>query len=111
MMLMKASRKIKAQEYSLNELVKWGKDQTPWDLANKAIYDLCKKNPRHRTEEEIISKIWIVGRTYSAAVERRRKKDDHTSDEFYQKKVAPAILEADLDMQLSRLRAGRRPRR
>ena len=45
----------------------------PWDLANKTLYDLCSKHPNHKNNEEIIAKVWIIGRTYAAAIERRKE--------------------------------------
>src|SRR5437762_51878 len=42
----------------------------PWRLGNQALYDLCRKYPRHVDDAEIIAKVWLIGRTYAASIER-----------------------------------------
>jgi len=44
------------------------KGKRPWDLGNKTLYGLCKDYPGHRDEREIIAKIWLIGRAYSASI-------------------------------------------
>jgi len=69
-----------------------------WDLGNRALYDLCSSHPHHKTNEEIIAKVWLIGRAYSAAIERRKNKDlDSPGDFFYENKVAPAIKNSEID--------------
>lgn len=76
-----------------------------WDLGNKALYDLCSKNPRHKTDQEIIAKVWIIGRTYSAAIERRKKKNlNSPGDLFYEREVAPKIRSSAIDDWLKQLK-------
>lgn len=41
-----------------------------WDLANNVIYDICQKYRLHTKADEIVAKVWIIGRTYAAAIER-----------------------------------------
>ncbi|MCI0640696.1 MAG: hypothetical protein L0Y72_16605 [Gemmataceae bacterium] len=54
-----------------------------WDLGNAALYDLCQEHPGHKKRDEIIAKIWLIGRSYSASIERRRHV--YPSDgEFYE---------------------------
>src|SRR5438477_314230 len=43
-----------------------------WDVGNGVLYDLCAANPEHTRDDVIIAKIWLIGRTYAAAIERRR---------------------------------------
>jgi hypothetical protein len=75
-----------------------------WDLGNQVLYDLCSKHPNHKTNEEIIAKVWLIGRTYSAAIERRKNKDlDTPGDLFYEDKVAPAIKHSKVDDWLNSL--------
>ena len=40
------------------------------DVGNKILYNMCKEYPKHTDEEEIIGKIWLIGRAYAAAIER-----------------------------------------
>jgi hypothetical protein len=43
---------------------------TSFDFGNKILYDLCSNNPSHDKGDVIIAKIWLIGRAYSAAIER-----------------------------------------
>jgi hypothetical protein len=78
--------------------------RTPWiwDLGNQVLYDLCRDHPNHDAEDAIIAKIWLIGRSYSASIERRRTVD-HLGDEFYQQVVAPALRNSDIDSWLENL--------
>lgn len=54
------------------------------NIGNKMLYDLCKKYPNHNTADEIHAKIWLIGRSYAASVERRSKSNDRNiNDDFY----------------------------
>jgi len=75
-----------------------------WDLGNQVLYDLCSNHPRHKSHQEIIAKIWLIGRSYSAALERRKnKKEESAGDLFYEDIVVPKILEEDVDSWLGLL--------
>jgi hypothetical protein len=74
---------------------------TSWDLGNKALYDLCQQYPAHNKEDEIIAKIWLIGRTYAAAIERRKIHLDITSDEFQERVVVEKMKSAPIDQWLS----------
>lgn len=76
---------------------------SPWDLANQTLYDLCKKHPDHNDDEEIIAKVWTIGRTYSAEIERRKSHLEIQGYEFYPKRVAPCIRKSDIDKWFSSL--------
>ena len=78
-------------------------DGTPWDFGNSILYDLCKNNPTHDKLEIVIAKIWLIGRSYAAAIERRKGKSSE-NDDFYINRVAPAIMESELDKFLSDLK-------
>lgn len=72
---------------------------TPWDLGNKVLYDLCTSHPRHDDEQAIIAKIWLIGRSYAAAIERRRTSSIAASpgDLFYEVDVVRAIRGSAID--------------
>lgn len=57
------------------------------DKGNQVLYDLCRESPKHTDESEIRAKIWLIGRAYSVAIERRKKhlvgKSKKSNDEFY----------------------------
>src|SRR5439155_25107965 len=40
---------------------------------NHVLYDLCKAHPFHTDDDAIVAKFLLIGRSYSAAAERRKK--------------------------------------
>lgn len=78
-----------------------------WTLGNEILYSLCRDHPEHKRDEVVAAKIWLIGRSYAAAVERRKNKaanDPITNDAFYKDKVVPAIMKSKLDEKLDSLR-------
>ncbi len=63
---------------------------TSWDYGNNILYSMCKKAPNHKQIDQIVAKIWLIGRSYSAAIERR-KVINQESDSFYVDEVALVI--------------------
>ena len=57
-------------------------DYDYWSFGNQILYDMCLKNPSHTNENVIIGKIWLIGRSYAAAIERIKEKSV-PSDDFY----------------------------
>lgn len=71
---------------------------TVWDFGNSILYDLCQAHPRHEKDEIIIAKIWLIGRSYAAAIERRLKMEEEpVGDRFYEDNVAPKIRGSTID--------------
>jgi len=68
-----------------------------WDFGNQVLYDLCAANPGHARDDIIIAKIWLIGRSYAAAIERRRSTADAVGDAFYETVVAPTIRSSAID--------------
>lgn len=69
-----------------------------WDFGNKILYDLCKEYFKHNDKKKVIAKVWLIGRAYSAAIERRKnKKPGEDNDQFYIKKVSPTLINSELD--------------
>jgi len=84
--------------------IKSCKTEKVWDLGNKVLYDLCEKYPRHKKDEEIIAKVWLIGRSYATAIERRHgKKDKKINDDFYKEDVTKIFRESDIDDHLKKL--------
>jgi hypothetical protein len=55
-----------------------------WMLGNNILYKMCVDYPNHTNPEEIRAKIWLIGRSYAASIERRSKKyKKHINDNFY----------------------------
>jgi hypothetical protein len=78
-----------------HELVTKAVEDHTWDFANSVLYRLCKEHPDHTREEVIIAKVWLIGRAYAAAVERRRDVGDSVGDDFYTKRVGPCFRDLD----------------
>lgn len=71
-----------------------------WDAGNQVLYDLCKAEPLHKRDEIITAKIWLIGRAYSAAIERRVQDDGVRGDRFYSERVAPGLRTSAIDRWL-----------
>ena len=75
-----------------------------WNFGNNILYDMCEKNPRHNNADVIIGKIWLIGRSYAAAIERRRNVTS-SNDDFYYDVVAPQMIKIGilLDKRIQKL--------
>jgi hypothetical protein len=73
-----------------------------WDLGNQVLYSLCQYHRKHDRADAIIAKIWLIGRSYAAAIERR-KNAESTSDDFYETTVVDKIKQSKLDDWLENL--------
>ena len=62
-----------------------------WELGNKILYDICSAYPKHNNSDEVVAKMWLIGKSYSAAVERRKNAAGFKGD-FYYDCVAPTLL-------------------
>ena len=77
-----------------------------WTLSNNVLYKLCQNYPGHSNLEEIVTKILIIGKTYSAAIERRPTSSGaKLKVEDYYKKVASEFKALDLDVELRRMQS------
>lgn len=79
-----------------------------WDLGNRILYDLCRQHPAHYRDDEIVAKLWLIGRSYAASIERRRNAKE-IGDNFYEKIVAPAIRNSGVDPWLASIRQADEP--
>lgn len=75
---------------------------SPWDLGNQVLYSLCRDHPKHDCGDAIIAKVWLIGRSYAAAIERR-KNAKGSSDNFYEKTVVKEMKKPAVDQWLSSL--------
>jgi len=87
----------------LEPLIEKAKAGTAWDLGNEILYEACRSRPLHTCIEDVIAKIWLIGRAYAAAIERRRHKTESNED-FYLSRVGPKILESDIDAWIANAR-------
>lgn len=78
-----------------------------WSFANDILYEMCKENSNHQQDEITIGKILLIGRSYAAALERRKRSKDpnqYASDELY-RRFAETLRETDFDLNLQGLKA------
>jgi hypothetical protein len=85
----------------IDELVRFARSSSDWDLGNRVLYSLCRRYPAHDRKQAVIAKVWLVGRAYAAALERRRKFRKMRNDEFYRKKIAPIIMDSAIDVWIA----------
>ena len=71
--------------------------------------DLCQQYPQHDNAHEVVAKIAMIGRAYSASVERRKNAETTSDRDFYYGYVAPLIVDSDLDKRLDALRKYQTP--
>ncbi|MDO8795211.1 MAG: hypothetical protein Q7J25_11385 [Vicinamibacterales bacterium] len=90
------------------ESVKQAQDGAdPWRVGNQVLYDLCQRCPDHDDDAKIIAKVWLIGRAYSASIERGKGDAvgaDVPNDVFYIKHVAPALRASALDRKVAALK-------
>jgi hypothetical protein len=87
--------------------VKKALEETVWDFGNQVLYDLCRVHPDHKRKDIVLAKVWLIGRSYAASIERRRGKGDIASgDVFYEEKVGPKILRSPIDTWFRKLANG-----
>ena len=77
-----------------------------WEFGNGILYQMCEDNQLHNDADVVIGKIWLIGRSYAAAIERRKNADDYQGDDFYYDAVAPKMLEIgdELDGRIESLK-------
>lgn len=71
--------------------------------VNRVLYELCAAHPRHTDKAEVIGKVFLIGRTYAAAIERRRDTKGVNNDRFYTDYVAEALIHSSVDADLDAL--------
>jgi len=87
----------------MDGIVEKATQPSPWDLGNNVLYELCHNSPGHKNVSEVTAKVWLIGRSYAAAIERRKNKKDNDNDDFYIEVVSPKIISSNIDNWLSKL--------
>lgn len=64
-------------------------------IGDKILYDMCHDYPHHRDEDEIHAKLWLIGRSYSAALERNSKKVEINTEAIYENTIKLLITEGN----------------
>lgn len=82
------------------------KSNGTWDFGNELLYRLCKDNFKHTDDGVIAAKIWLIGRSYAASIERGRNniRDVPNSEDFYKVIVSKAFRESNIDDNLEKLK-------
>ena len=75
-----------------------------WDFANDVLYALCRKHPNHTDHSVAAAKIWLIGRSYAAAIERRKPNEAEPKN-FYRERVAPMVCNSEIDKHLASLKS------
>ena len=78
----------------IDEYMTWYKQfqiNQRWVKARSILYQLCEEHPEHSNDDWIVAKIWLIGRSYAAAVERVQEKDFLMADDYYYDKVAQGL--------------------
>lgn len=89
---------IKITKHHVNK----AKQKSEWDFGNKILYNLCGEYPYHKNIGQIVAKIWLIGRSYAAAIERRKKAKEY-NDTFYTEVVGPTIMKSAIDQWINSL--------
>lgn len=77
----------------------------PWSLGNDILYKMCADNFNHDSAEKIVAKVWLIGRSYAVAIERRRNKTPGVeSDKFYTETVVDAFQSSELDKMMDKIK-------
>jgi len=87
---------------NIKTMIKKAQQKGDWDYANSVLYKLCSDNPNHTSNEVILAKIWLIGRSYAAAIERRKNSEDDINDDFYINQVVPKIKKSKLDLEIKK---------
>ena len=91
------------QDMNTKELLNLTSRGTIWNLGNEMLYRLCRDYPDHKSAEVITAKVWLIGRSYAAAIERGRTTEED-GDSFYESRVVPKIQASHLDEHLDKVR-------
>lgn len=77
----------------------------PWSLGNDILYKMCADNFNHDSAEKIVAKVWLIGRSYAVAIERRRNKTPGVeSDKFYIETVVNSLQSSELDKMMDKIK-------
>ena len=90
-------------ELCLRKINEYDDECSRWRLANNILYEMVSKYPKHDDADVIVAKLSIIGRTYAAAVERRKNKANTLGD-FYYDYVAPQLFDSEIDDKIDSLR-------
>src|SRR5574344_1624672 len=76
-----------------------------YELANSILYKMVEDYPSNTDIDSVVAKLWLIGRSYSASVERRKNKSETSNGDFYYDYVGPAICNSSINSDISALRS------
>ena len=63
--------------------IKKAQEPNMWSIGNQVLYNLCKESPANTRNDIVVAKLWLIGRSYSAAIERKPTGPYKTTEEIY----------------------------
>lgn len=93
------------KQITKKEIEQYDKNNQRWVFANQVLYDLCRDHIEHNDEHIIVAKIWLIGRSYAAALERRKNAEKDDLKDFYYDVAAPIIYKKgeELDKRIAKI--------
>lgn len=93
----------------LQNLILESKKDNVWTVGNKFLYHLFSENLSHTDPSGIVAKVWILGRTYSASIERHKNKEIPEATNFFED-IVPGLFQSfneggSFDNKITALRA------
>ena len=73
------------------------KEKITESFGDKILYQMCRDYHEHTDNEIVAGKIWLIGRSYAAAIERGAGSQIEKGEDFYRVKVAPKICDSPID--------------
>lgn len=70
---------------------------SPLNWGDNILYTMCEKNSGHGDLDVVIGKVWLIGRAYSATIERKAGNAMQPGKNFYIATVGPKILASEID--------------
>ena len=80
----------------------------PWDELNSVLYRYCEQHPSHAEPNRVLAKLVLIGRSYSASLERRKGGEPIDGD-FYIDHAVPAVVDSGIDKWLNSIKAEQEP--
>ena len=77
---------IKNKEKVIEQLFTFNNKKSDiWAYGNSVLYKMCEEKPLHNEKNIVASKVWLIGRSYAAAIERTKsgEKLENIIDKFW----------------------------
>lgn len=76
-------------------------DYSGW--GNEVLYQMCRDAPGHKSIDVVASKLWLIGRSYAAQLERG------AGENFHPERAAWLLIRSDFDRDLKKTEGIKRP--